>query len=291
MSAIEKAATLSCWSGPVEPVRIEGGISNDNFLIQDGGRKYVARVNGDVPIHGVLRINDYNCNTAAAAVGVAPTVFHYEPGIIVVEFIDGRTYGEDDVRQQVNLDRIIPLIKMTHSEAFLKLRGPVCAFWPFRVCRDYAFYLNENLSRMSPELPRLRHLTEKLENAIGPIELVLGHNDLLAANFIDDGSRIWLIDWEHSGLTSPLFDLANLASNNKLSVDQETWMLERYYERSPDAQLRHRYQAMKCISLLREAMWSMVSEINSTLDFDYVAYTDGYMTRFLQEYARFQTEE
>jgi len=291
MRAIEKAATLSCWSGPVEPVRIEGGISNDNFVIEDGGRKYVARVNGDVPVHGVLRINDYNCNTAAAAVGVAPAVFHYEPGVIVADFIDGRTYGEADVRRQVNLDRIIPLIKTTHRDAFMNVRGPVCAFWPFRVCRDYAFYLEEHSSRMTPDLPRLRHINEELEKAIGPIDLVLGHSDLLAANFIDDGSRIWLIDWEHAGFSSPLFDLANLASNNGLSPDQEAWMLESYYERQPDAHLRHRYQAMKCASLLREAMWSMVSEINSTLDFDYVAYSDGYMNRFLQTYAWFQKEE
>jgi len=284
------AANLACWSGPVEPIRLEGGISNENFLIEDGGRTYVARVNGDVPIHGVLRVNDYNCSRAAAVVGVAPGVVHYEPGVLVAEFIDGRTYGEDDVRQQDNLERILGLIKKTHLDAFKAIRGPVCAFWPFRVCRDYAAYLEENSSRMVAELPRIRALNEQLEDTVGAVDLVLGHNDLLAANLIDDGDRLWLIDWEHAGFTSPLFDLANLASNNGLTDGQEDWMLENYFERAIDAHLVHRYQAMKCASLLREAMWSMVSEISSELNFDYVTYTESYRDRFEKAYKNFNKQ-
>ncbi len=280
------AANLPCWSGPVEPVRITGGISNDNFLVNDAGRKFVVRVNGDVPEHGVLRINDYNCNRAAAAVGVAPPVHYFEPGAIVATFIDSRTYGENDVREQVNLQRIVPLLKTTHYDGFRNIRGPVCAFWPFRVCRDYGFFLEENNSRMVPELPRLREVNQVLEAIIGPITPVLGHNDLLAANFLDDGERIWLIDWEHGGFSSPLFDLANLASNNGLSESQEAWLLETYFERPVDEELQRKFQAMKCASALREAMWSMVSEITSDLDFDYVAYTSEYLDRFHKEYAR-----
>ncbi len=291
MTAIDTARTLPCWSGPVEPERIEGGISNENFLIEDAGQKFVVRVNGDVPMHGVLRINDYNCNTAAAAVGVAPRVFHYQAGVIVAEFIDGRTYDAQDVSSQENLERILPLIRTTHHDAFRAVRGPVCAFWPFRVCRDYAFQLEELGSRMIPQLARLRRINDVLEQAIGAVDLVLGHNDLLAANFVDDGDRVWLIDWEHAGLTSPLFDLANLASNNGLDDSQENWLLENYFRRRPDDHLFHRYQAMKCASLLREAMWSMVSEISSTLNFDYVAYSDGYMEKFTQAYEKFREGE
>ena len=63
--------------------------------------------------------------------------------------------------------------------------------------------------------------------------LVFGHNDLLPANLIDDGSRLWLIDWDYAGFNSPLFDLANLASNNQLAEEQEAWLLEAYYRGSP----------------------------------------------------------
>ena len=76
----------------------------------------------------------------------------------------------------------------------------------------------------------------------GPIDLVFGHNDLLAANFIDDGKRLWLIDWDYAGFNSPLFDLGGLASNNELAPTDEEWLLEAYFERAarrrPAAPLR-----------------------------------------------------
>ena len=87
---------------------------------------------------------------------------------------------------------------------------------------------------MVPELPRLLAAAEQLENSVGPIELVFGHNDLLAANLIDDGARLWLVDWEYGGFNSPLFDLGGLASNNELSPEQEDWLLEAYFERRPE---------------------------------------------------------
>jgi thiamine kinase-like enzyme len=107
---------------------------------------------------------------------------------------------------------------------------------------------------------------------------VIGHNDLLAANILDDGTRLWLIDWEYGGVNTPLFDLAGLAGNNGLSEAQERAMLEQYFESPPDRHWRP-YQAMKCVSLLREVLWSMTSEIHSELDFDYAAYTADYMGR------------
>ena len=95
------------------------------------------------------------------------------------------------------------------------LRGPVLMFWPFHILRDYAATLREGKSRWSARAatpPRLRPRGSK--RSIGPIDIVFGHNDLLAGNFIDDGKRLWLIDWDYAGFNSPLFDLANLASNN-----------------------------------------------------------------------------
>ena len=114
------------------------------------------------------------------------------------------------------------------------------------------------------------------------------HNDLLAANFIDDGRRLWLIDWDYAGFNSPLFDLGGLASNNELSPSDEKWLLETYFERPLDDDLERRYRAMKCASLLRETMWSMVSEIHSAIDFDYAAYTAGNLARFEAAWAEFR---
>ena len=77
-------------------------------------------------------------------------------------------------------------------------------------------------------------------SAVGSIDLVYGHNDLLPANFIDTGDRIWLIDWDYAGFNSPLFDLGGLASNNGLSEVQENWLLETYFEMNVSDELLHR---------------------------------------------------
>ena len=158
-------------------------------------------------------------------------------------------------------------------------------FWVFHVVRDYAATLREGGSRYEPQLGGLLARADALEAAVGRIDVVFGHNDLLAANFIDDGERLWLIDWEYAGFNSPLFDLGGLASNSELASGQEDWLLERYFERPVDAAGKRRYLAMKCASLLRESMWSMVSEIHSGLDVDYVAYTRENLDRFERAYA------
>jgi thiamine kinase-like enzyme len=139
-------------------------------------------------------------------------------------------------------------------------------------------------------LPRLESISAILEREVGSIQLVFGHNDLLAANFIDDGRRLWLVDWDYAGFNSPLFDLGGLASNNQLDAEQEQWLLEAYFDTPPDALLVHRYQAMKCASLLRETMWSMVSEIHSTLDFDYAQYTEENLARFEAAWTDFEEQ-
>ena len=278
--AQRKVAALSFWRAPVAPEPLAGGITNENFTVLDGGEKYVVRVGGDIPRHHVMRFNERAASQAAHAAGLSPEVVHTEDGILVLRFIEGKTLGEAEVREDAALERILPLIQGCHTEIPKHLRGPVLMFWVFRVLRDYAHSLREGGSRHLPRLAGLMDTARDLEAAVGPIELVFGHNDLLAANFIDDGQRMWLIDWDYAGFNSPLFDLANLATNNELSPTQEEWLLASYFGRAPDDALRRRYGAMKCASLLRETMWSMVSELHSTLDFDFAEYTATNLERF-----------
>ena len=167
-----------------------------------------------------------------------------------------------------------------HRDIPPHFRGATPIFWVFQVVRDYARTLREDGSRMAGRLDDLLGRAAHLESAVGPVEIVFGHNDLLAANFIDDGDRIWLIDWEYAGFNSPLFDLGGLASNNELDADQERWLIERYFAAPPGEDRFASYAAMKCASLLREAMWSMVSELHSGIDFDYAAYTGENLERF-----------
>ena len=283
----DRVACLDCWSCRVDPIPLDGGITNTNFIVHDKKERYVVRVGDDIPIHGVMRFNEIAAARAAFAAGISPEIVHSQSGIIVMRFIEGETLTEEKVREQKNLERIIPLIRACHYEIPKHFRGPALVFWPFHVCRNYIATAKEGNSRLMDELPRFLELNAELEQKVGEIKLVFGHNDLLAANFIDAGERMWLIDWDYGGYNTPYFDLANLSSNNELSFDQEEWMLETYHQKPATDKMRRNLAAMKCVSLLRETLWSLVSEIHSTLDFDYEEYTGKNWDRFQRSYDAF----
>ena len=287
-AAEELVRRLKCWLEPVVPVRIKGGITNANFLVEHQGKKYFVRIGDDIPVHQVMRFNELSAGRAAAECGLSPQVFYFERGALVFDFIEAKTLAAEDVRRPDYLFRVLELVKTCHREMPQYIRGPSVIFWVFHVLRDYAHSLRDAQSRHLPALPRLMQIAERLEEVVGPVEIVYGHNDLLPTNLMDDGKRLWLIDWDYAGFNSPLFDLSNLCSNSEVAAEDERQVLENYYERSVDANLIRRYQAMKCASLLREAMWSMISEIHSTLDFDYRAYTSEYLSRFERTYRNFQ---
>ena len=119
-SAEETAAQLPCWLGLVRPIRLKGGISNEIFLVDAHGRKFVVKINGDVPEHGVWRANDIVSNRAAA-VGVAPEGHHSEAEAIVVAYVNGRTLNVADVRDDGNLARILTIVRRTHNDAFREI--------------------------------------------------------------------------------------------------------------------------------------------------------------------------
>ena len=225
---------LRLWQEPVTPEPLSGGITNTNFSVRHQGKRYFVRVGDDIPVHQVMRFNERAASEAAFAAGISPEVIHTEPGAMVFAFIEGTTFSAADVRSESNLTRIVPLIKRVHTEMTKHLRGPALIFNVFHIARDYAHALREGRSRHVSRLPDLLDLATRLERDVGPIDLVYGHNDLLPANFIDDGHRIWLIDWDYGGFNSALFDLANLASNNELTGDQEAWLLETYYGWPPN---------------------------------------------------------
>ena len=285
MTPRQRAAGLAFWSGPVEPVPLAGGITNTNFTVEDRGRRYVVRIGDDIPVHHVSRRAELAAARAAHAVGIAPEILHAEPGALVMPWIEGRTLAPEDVRDPAMLARIVPLLRRCHGEVGLHLEGPAPLFWVFHVCRDYARTLERGRSRMVPELPRLMAMNDRLEELVGEIRLVFGHNDLLAANILDDGQRLWLLDWEYAGFNSPLFDLGGLASNSELLPEQEELLLRSYFDGRVTTDLRRRYAAMRCASLLREAMWSMASELHSTIDFDYAAYTAENLARLERAWA------
>lgn len=288
-AAAERVRALSFWRGRVDPEPLTGGITNRNYLVVDAGRKFVVRLGDDIPLHNCLRFNERAAALAAEAAGVSPAVRHVEPGLMVIDHIDGRTFSETDVRAE--LPRVAALIRTAHREVTRRLRGPALAFWTFHILRSYLAELTEAGHRLAGDLPRFASVAERVEALVGLTEIVFGHNDLLPGNFIDDGAKLWLIDWDYGGFNSPLFDLANLASNNGFDDAQRDELLALYYGAPPDDGLRLRLQAMQVASLLRESLWSMVSELHSTLDFDYHAYTAENLARFERALERLESME
>ena len=289
-SVEQRIAELPCWNGEIQIEPLGGGMTNLNFKVVDGERACVVRLGVDDPVHLISRANEIAAGAAAHAIGVSPEPLYREDGIQVVSFVDGRVYGEADVRVDTNLERIVELLQRFHREMPQHFDGVPVMFWVFQVLRHYRNLLERGASSHAGRLPELARIAADLEAAVGAVEIVYGHNDLLAANFIDDGNKIWLIDFDYAGFNSPLFDLANLASNNELDESQELAMLEQYFDAQPDSALLASYQAMKCASLLRETMWSMVSELNSRVDMDFADYTQKNLQRFESVYADYRRE-
>lgn len=286
----DRIARLPCWRGRVDIEPLVGGMTNRNFLVRDGGAgRFVVRAGDDLPEHGVMRFNELAAARAAHAAGISPEVIFAGDGLLVCRYIDSHTLTPDDVREPRNLAPIVDLIRRCHRDIPRHFRGPALAFWVFQIVRNYLALLDaEPGSCLAPELSRLRAMNETLEGAVGPITLVFGHNDLLAANFLDDGTRMWLIDWDYAGFNSPLFDLANLSSNNGFDPAHDRALLQAYWQGTPERAGLHAFEAMKCASLLRETLWGGLSELRSGIDFDYRGYTRDYLQRLDQAWDRFQ---
>ncbi|MDM9646905.1 phosphotransferase [Rhizobium sp. S163] len=285
MTPEDRIHALGIWNGPIDISAITGGITNRNYLVRDGTLKRVVRLGDDIPVHHISRSNELAASKAAHAAGLSPAVIHHAPGVLVLDYIESKALTPEDLRDAGTLERVIPLVRACHDDIAREFRGTATIFWVFHVVRDYIATLDAAGSPYHRLFPDLLVKAERLEQAAGPFEIAFGHNDMLAANFLDDGKRLWLIDWDYAGFNTPLFDLGGLASNNEFSEDAERAMLEAYYQAPLKPDLWRRYQAMKCASLLREMLWSMVSEIHSTIDFDYAAYTAENRARFERAYA------
>ena len=284
----KRVESLNCWEHTISCKQLEGGIPNRNFLVEHGNDKFFVRLGVDIPEHGVYRFNELAASRAAHKCGISPEVVYEETGAMVLRFINGKTLEPENLRNISTLKKVVPLLKTCHQQMPLYLPGSSLIFWVFQVIRGYVNTLKESKSRMIQKLSRFLEINHELEKMVGTIDLFYGHNDLLSGNFIEDNNRLWLVDWDYAGFNSPLFDLANLASNNEYAEGLERELLEMYFENEVSDDLWKRYFAMKCASLLRESMWSMVSEIYSTLDFNYVQYTAENLERFENTFAEFR---
>jgi thiamine kinase-like enzyme len=259
--------------GPAEsePVPIEGGITNRNYRVRFAGRDCVVRLPGkDTDLLGIDRQAEYAANQAAAAIGVAPAVlaFATEPPCLVTAFIEARPVAPEELRTRAA--EVAAALKAVHAGPAL----PV-SFSPFQRTRDYERTARERNGTIPDAYPEVRAIADEIEAAL-PYEPVPCHNDLLTANFLDDGERLRILDWEYAGMGDRYFDLANFSNHHDLSVPEMRSLIAAYFGESTPGQLA-RVQLMRPMAAFWEGMWGVVQATCSELDFDFLGYADEYL--------------
>jgi thiamine kinase-like enzyme len=265
------------WPGRAARVDVlGGGITNRNFKVSLDDGVYVLRIGGkDTELLGIDRRVEYEASLAAAAVGVGPEVVAFvEPeGYLVTRYIGGPVVGPDVIREPEALRRVAQSLRAVHA-------GPPtpARFDPFRVVEAYAATAATHGVTVPPAFERARVVAARVERARGPVPERPCHNDLLTANFIDDGSRLRIVDWEYAGMGDVFFDLANFAVNNSLTPDETAAMLRAYFG---DVRPEHEraLTLMRFMSDFREAMWGVVQQALSDLEFDFRGYAEQHFER------------
>jgi thiamine kinase-like enzyme len=254
--------------------------------VTDARGAHVARFGKDFPVHHVERAREAMSARAAHAAGFAPAVEYTAPGVMICAFVDAKTWTAADVRAKPA--RVGELLRDFHVKLPAHVTGAPVIFWPFHVIRDYARLLAEGHSPFLPDVPRLLKLSTLFEAAQLPLPIVFGHHDLLPGNFLDDGKRLWLIDFEYAGFGTAMFDIAGAAANAEMDEMQSAALLSAYFGRTPEEATWRAFDAMQGAALIRETMWAMVSDIHLAVPgADYKAYAAETLARlsaFLERY-------
>jgi thiamine kinase-like enzyme len=253
---------------PVEVVELAGGLTNRNFKVTTPEGSFVVRRSVRVP--GGLAINrehEYRNSVIAAASGVAPPVHAYLPeeDTLVIGFLEGRTLGDGDFSRPGVIERVAAACRTLHAGGRF-----VNDFDMFDIQQDYlrtvldrGYGLPPGYLEFEPDLTRIRGAL-----AVRAETTVACNNDLLAANFIDQGERIRLIDFEYSGNNDACFELGNIGSECHLTDEQLDLLVTSYYGRRLVNRLaRARLQAV--MSQYGWTLWASIQQATSDIDFDF----------------------
>ena len=273
---LSRVAGLDCWGSRVDPRPLASAARRPAFRVQDGDRTCFVRCLED-PASAAPALAHAR---AAADAGLGPRVRHHQPGILVTDFIEGRVFEPADLRLQGYRREILDLIERCHLTGAAPLRGPVLFAWPL-------LQLDPSDAESRALMEDLHAKTTRLRASLGPVSVVFAHNDWRAKSLIDDGQRLWLVNWERAAYGSALLDLATLAHNNGFSGDEEEWLIGGYHQRIPDAALWHRYRAALCLVQLDVALASLRVAQSQGQSLDAAAAASAPLQHFCESYERF----
>src|SRR5256885_8582314 len=275
--ADEAVARISLWRGKdVKVTSLSGGLTNENYLVEAGGERYVMRIPGtSTELLSIDRVNEVYNARAAASTGIGPAVLEHVPqlDVMVLEFIPGPTMSAETLQSERMVRRMAESFKRLHAASpFLK------AFDMFRLIEAYLQIVEEHQVRIPADYRQRLPLLAEIERAVrvGALPNVSCHNDLLCENFIDDGQCLRIVDYGLSRNNDPCFDLGNTAQEANLDEALRAVLCEAYFGRLDRQQLAR----MNLFALMSDVGWTLWGAIQariSRLDFDFTSY---YTTRW-----------
>ena len=275
--AEEAVGRVSLWRGKdVKISSLSGGLTNENYLVEAGGERYVMRIPGtSTELLSIDRVNEVHNARATASTGIGPAVLEHvtELNVMVLEFIEGPTMSAQTLQSERMARRMAESFQRLHAAPrFLK------DFDMFRLIETYLRIVEEHEVRIPGDYRERLPLLAEIERAlqVGALPSVSCHNDLLCENFIDDGRWLRIVDYELSGNNDPCFDLGNTAQEASLDDGLRAVLCEAYFGRLDRQQLAR----MNLFALMSDVGWTLWGAIQakiSTLDFDF---NDYYTTRW-----------
>jgi thiamine kinase-like enzyme len=282
----EAVARLSALLGPREGgvLPLEGGITNRNFRVKFGGTDYVVRLPGkDTELLGIDREAERLATKKAAELRLGPKVAAMldQPACLVTCFVESREVTAAELREPRYIDEVGEALRGFHHSG---LELPT-DFYVSEIVSDYAEVSKSRGGTLPEGFQHARDCVRKVVKAVRknadhrPLPC---HNDLLTANFLHDGERIVIVDWEYAGMGDPFFDLGNFAVNNELGDADEERLLAAYFGDEATPRRRAALKLFRFMSDFREAMWGVLQTSVSELDFDFDAYADKHFRRLAE---------
>ena len=274
---------LADYTGPLERL---GGLTNLVFRAGD----LCLRIPGKGTEEYINRANEAVAAREAAKAGVSPQVLHADAdtGVMVTRFIAGaQTMSPEKFRERAGSPA-------RAGEAFRKLHASGAVF-PFRfelfaMIDDYL----KVLSTKDVTLPAGYHDVVREAGSVRsalaahPLPLVACHCDPLCENFLDTGERMWIVDWEYSGMNDPLWDLGDLSVEGKFDAAQDEELMRAYFGGEARPAERGRVVIYKAMCDLLWTLWGLIQLANNNPIDDFRAYADG---RFVRCKALMETPE